>query len=438
MSLINLLNNNNIPQQVAQNANNIKILFDQILNAVGEWDNETEYKKNDLVIASDKNTYISTRENKGIDPVLQTENWLPFALVGESGVDGIDGVDGAQGEQGEQGAQGYQGYQGDQGAQGVPGPQGAPGEPGVSNFLYVGAFNYNNFYERGNIVSHDDKLYVAQEDVQFAVPGDSDLWLDLDLNLVGGADGAPGQNGLDGKRGNSFFSVNSNAHVADLVASGNLKIGDFLVAGNNFTVENASRVFLSIGDISRVDNLGENLFELVLNNNFGNIRGPGTSISGTFLRRTVQITNDLTTFYNNVRVAINNEDFKNARVSLNNSEFVLYWNTGSGTNFTNAEISPNINIILNLVQRFDHTFIFHSQLMGFANYTTTTNPVIIGVCAINIYLPHSGNPENWAITAIPLSGMLPTTQPLFFTYAQNEITLANNNLRVDRDTTILF
>ena len=74
--------------------------------ARGKWDNATAYVRNDLVMCSDGNAYISLRDNVGKYPPDSPNDWIRFVARGAVGPQGEQGETGEQGPKGEQGQSG--------------------------------------------------------------------------------------------------------------------------------------------------------------------------------------------------------------------------------------------------------------------------------------------------------------------------------------------
>lgn len=101
-------NKNNLPKQVKINTAEIEALKASVkITPKGEYDAETEYKRFDLVVASDNNTYICIAdagvEIVGQDPTTSAY-WTLYAKHGEKGETGENGTDGTDGEDGKRGS----------------------------------------------------------------------------------------------------------------------------------------------------------------------------------------------------------------------------------------------------------------------------------------------------------------------------------------------
>jgi len=71
------------------------------VNGRGADDGSLIYDKNDLVVGSDRNSYLCLIDGtSGIDPVGDTTNWVVFVMQGAPGIQGIQGVEGPQGPPG--------------------------------------------------------------------------------------------------------------------------------------------------------------------------------------------------------------------------------------------------------------------------------------------------------------------------------------------------
>ena len=101
---------NNLPLQVKINTEEIERLKASVkITPKGEYDAETIYKRFDVVVASDNNTYICNAdagvEIVGQDPTTSSY-WTLYAMhgakgdPGENGIDGTNGTDGVDGKDG--------------------------------------------------------------------------------------------------------------------------------------------------------------------------------------------------------------------------------------------------------------------------------------------------------------------------------------------------
>lgn len=76
----------------------------------GTWSSTVEYKKREVVSASNEKIYISNTEpNQNHNPVEDAVNWSLFPIVGPQGPEGKQGIEGKQGKEGVQGKEGKQG-----------------------------------------------------------------------------------------------------------------------------------------------------------------------------------------------------------------------------------------------------------------------------------------------------------------------------------------
>ena len=107
------------------------------LNIKGNWDVATTYALNDFVNYDGKAYVSMVAANVGLQPDINPNAWMQFAVEGAQGPQGIQGPVGPQGAQGPKGEQGVNGDKGDtgdtgpQGVQGVQGPIGPEGPQGL-------------------------------------------------------------------------------------------------------------------------------------------------------------------------------------------------------------------------------------------------------------------------------------------------------------------
>ena len=103
------------------------------LNIKGNWNVATTYALNDFVNYDGKAYVSMVAANVGLQPDINPNAWMQFAVEGAQGPQGAQGPvgpQGAQGPKGDQGVQGEKGEKGDTGPQGVQGVQGPIGPEG--------------------------------------------------------------------------------------------------------------------------------------------------------------------------------------------------------------------------------------------------------------------------------------------------------------------
>tara|TARA_Y100000768_G_C23951905_1_gene670649 strand:+ start:311 stop:1681 length:1371 start_codon:yes stop_codon:yes gene_type:complete len=83
---------------------------------------------------------------------------------GDQGEKGIQGDRGIRGEKGDKGDRGIRGEKGDRGDRGEKGDCGENGKDGQS-FIYMGEYNNQKNYKPNNIISYDNNLYIAKENI---------------------------------------------------------------------------------------------------------------------------------------------------------------------------------------------------------------------------------------------------------------------------------
>jgi len=99
----------------------------------GLWDNGIPYVINDVVVASNNNTYVCILATSSADPISSPTNWTIFVnggATGPSGPSGATGASGLAGVSGPAGGTGETGPTGASGASGASGPAGGTGETG--------------------------------------------------------------------------------------------------------------------------------------------------------------------------------------------------------------------------------------------------------------------------------------------------------------------
>lgn len=209
-------------------------MSNNVINPVGMWSSEIEYKFLDL-ISYNGSSFLAKKDIPVGTVTMDNEYWMLVAQRGERGPAGI---------QGEQGLRGQQGVQGFQGIQGIAGPQGVQGLQGGGS---------SNLNPENNL----DK-YVTNDDLQEAIE-----LLELDLNQHGIN---IKKNGLvgDGVTDDSIALQNLINKTRQEVINSNFKANNvILIPAGRYRLEN--QVIMS--PFVKLKSLGMVIFETYVENN---------------------------------------------------------------------------------------------------------------------------------------------------------------------------
>ena len=186
----------------------------------GLWDTGIPYVINDVVVASNNNTYVCILATSSADPISSPTNWTIFVNggatgpsgasgpAGVSGVSGLTGDTGPTGVSGPSGPSGPQGVQGESGPSGPSGPSGASGPTGPSGpsgptLTFTGAWSSATSYVINQVVvAPGGDTYVSLTSNTNSPPASNPTdWALYALMGPSGPSGATGETGPSGAAG---------------------------------------------------------------------------------------------------------------------------------------------------------------------------------------------------------------------------------------------